>query len=102
MPKKVVVIVDIDHAEFTHGKTAARARRIVAEHGADHAFREPNGTTHLIAESQYAGAYDQVVRKDSQGRFHEITAFQPKEGILSAIFHWLTGKGAKQIGLDEL
>jgi hypothetical protein len=102
MAKRVVVVVDNDHAEFQHGNSAKHARRAIQEWGVENAYQEPDGTIHLITNSRYDGHYDQVVRRGNDGKLHEVTAFQPKNGVVANIFNWLTGKKAKKISLDQL
>ncbi len=102
MGKKVVVHIEGDHADWRHGNCANHARRAVREGGVEKAFREPSGNIHLIASSRYGdGCYDQVCQVRN-GHLVEVTAFQPKDGILVSIIKWLFGKKARQISLDEL
>jgi hypothetical protein len=100
MSKRVVVHQVNDHADWKHGSAAKHARQAVRD-GVEHTFEEKDGSIHLLAQDRYDGGYYDLVARRNGDRLEEVTAFQPKQGVLSAILSWLGLKGAKRTSVDQ-
>lgn len=86
------------HAYLVHQADAEQSRNCLEKHGAWKAYREPNGTLHLLCKYPWAATvYDVIVVKIQEGLFQEKSAYSPKKGIWCAVEHWLKGKSATPV-----
>lgn len=81
-----------------HGSDALAARDCLEKNGATKIYKEPSGRLHQLCQDQDGNNYDQIIQKNSDGTYDEITAFKPDpngEGnSWSAIVRWLARKSA--------
>ena len=82
----------MDHAFAFHGSVAEQARNNLSLHGAFRLYLESQShSIHQLTKDQRGYVFDVVIRKVN-GKWVEVTAFQPKSGMLPDVLQWLQRK----------